>query len=160
MNTSCRGYTLIEMMTVLAVMTILITATIPLGAFWVQSAKLSTVAGELTHSIGKAVGTALRNRYAINSDGAITTLCITGTDGITVREGTIDTAPSCSANTGTVIWTASRPDDVEITSVGDRVTCLCFDTSGLLTTNQCVGCLTRSSLDLSIGDKRETIFVY
>lgn len=160
---SSLGYTLTELMIVLAIMSILLGATIPLGSFWINNSKITFVSGELSHALGKALGSALRNEGGRETDEPAAAVCISSTNMLTVLEATEDDLPSCSASSGNEIWRTQLSDRVEIKNLDNAVSCVCFTSRALLTTeNTCGVCLadSQNSLDLSIGDKNETLFVH
>lgn len=156
-----RGYTLIELTTVLAVTAILTASTVPLGSFWIERAQITEATGELTHSFGKAVATSLRNQHALNSTSAVTAVCVSQDNQLTVLEALATTPPNCSTSAGDKIWTTSLPERLSISNSGTDVSCMCFNTNGFLTTaDSCGTCSVGSSLDLTVGGRTETLNVY
>lgn len=154
-----RGFTLIEMVTVLAVSTILLATTIPLGGFWIESAKLSSTKGEMSHGIGKAIATALRNEQALDSASPASALCLSPTNQLSVLQANSSELPNCAASTGTTVWTSSIPENIEVTDNINVLQCLCFNPSGLLTNNSCAACTLEPILEMSIGDHAEVLHV-
>ena len=57
----CRGFTLIELMVTLAVLAMLLLATVPLAADWIHSAQTRDAHGKLVRSYGTTKALALRN---------------------------------------------------------------------------------------------------
>ena len=162
-RSSLLGYTLTELIIVLAITSILLGATIPLGSFWINNSRITFVSGELSHALGKAIGGALRNEGGSTADEPAAAVCISSDNVLTVLEATATETPSCSTPEGNEVWRTQLSDRVEITSQSNAVSCVCFTSRALLTTNsQCGVCLaaTESSVDLSIGDKNETLFIH
>ena len=160
---SILGYTMTELMIVLAITSILLGATIPLGSFWINNSRITFVSGELSHALGKAIGSALRNEGGRTVDEPAAAVCISSANDLTVLEATLTDTPSCSTSVGNEVWRTQLSDRVEITNLSNAVSCMCFTSRALLTTNdQCGVCLssTQSSVDLSIGDKNETLFIH
>lgn len=157
-----KGYTLIELMTVLAITAILIASTVPLGAYWIERANLAESTGELTHSFGKAIATALKNQHALDPADAIAAICISNTNELTILESQATTALNCSTGMGDKLWTADLPKGIDITSNNTAVSCMCFTSNGFLTNSaaNCSGCITSNTLNLAIGDRSEKLNVY
>ncbi len=154
-----HGFSLIELMMILAIMALLATAAAPLTGGWVKDADLTKVRGSLTQAVGRAKAASLRNFRGAQSNAPVAAICIANNT-VTVREGTSANAPSCSSNTGTVVWQDPLDSDVTITSGGSAVSCLCFDNRGLLTNNACTGCSTTGSLTLTAGSHNDTLTIY
>lgn len=155
-----RGFTLVEMTTVLAVSGILLASTIPLGSYWTQKAKMADATGELTHSIGKAIGSALRNPNALDADVAIAAVCISPDNEVTVLEANVGTPIDCTNGNGNTLKTGTLPPGLEITRFGQTQNCLCFNSSALLTNNnQCSTCSTNATLDLTVGSQTYSLHV-
>lgn len=154
-----RGFSLVELLVVLAVSGILLGSTIPLGSHWMKSANLSTVDGEMSHGIGKAIAAALRNEQAVDSMEPAAALCLSDTNQLTVLEANASDLPNCSAGTGKTVWTTSMPSNATITADGSDISCLCFNPYALLTTHNCSSCTTKNTLDLSIGNVKKVLYV-
>ncbi len=157
---SCSGFTLVEMMIVILIVGVLAGISTPLGVHWINNAKISFVSGELSHGIGKAMGSALRNPASAGTDQPASALCISNTSLLQVVERTSTTAPACSPVSGKIIWEASLDDKVSITSNSTAVSCMCFTPRTLLTTTNCSSCLTENRVNVSIGDKNESLFIH
>ncbi len=154
-----RGFSLIELLVVLAITGILLGSTIPLGSNWIKSANLSTTDGELSHAIGMAIATALRNEQAIDSAEPAAALCLSDTNGLSVLKANTSGLPNCNGGTGTEIWSSSVPSNTAITANGRDISCLCFNPYGQLTQNNCTSCTMETALDLSIGSKKRVLNV-
>ncbi len=154
-----RGFSLIELLIVLTVSAILLGSTIPLGSHWIKSASLSSTDGEMSHGIGIAIATALRNEQALDSTEPAAALCLSDTHKLSVLEATASELPNCTAGTGTSVWSSSLPGRATVTSNGDAINCLCFNPYGLLTTNSCSSCTTETALDIDIDTSHRVLHV-
>ncbi len=154
-----RGFSLVELMIILAITALLATAAAPLTSGWVRDAELTEVRGSLTQAFGRAKAASLRNFRGAQSNAPVAAICLANNT-VTVREGTSTNAPSCSANTGTLVWQNPLDSNVTITSSGSAVSCLCFDNRGLLTNNACASCSTAGTLTLTAGSQNDTLTIY
>lgn len=159
MRKQSRGISMIEMLVTIAISAILLGISIPLGSFWIESASLSSTKGEISHGIGKAIATSLRNEQAIDRNEPAAALCLSNTNQLTVLQASASELPNCALGTGTSVWTSSIPERVMIKENGTNINCLCFNIYGLLTTTNCPGCATEPVLDISIGDRQATLHV-
>ena len=154
------AFTLVELMVVIAIMSILTVITIPAGYYWVENSRITNVKGNLTEAVGRAKGAAIRNERAVFGGDPVAIICISETSHLIILEGTAAAAPACEDSVGTQIWTAELDAKVTVSNSGSEVTCLCFNNSGLLTTIVCAGCLTQPTVELAINDLDETIYIY
>jgi len=159
MNKSEAGFTLIEAMIVVAVSAILLAVTVPLSAFWTNRADISTAKGELSHGFGKAISLALRNEQALPIGEPAAALCLAPDNQLTVLEPSPSELPNCSANTGNMVWRATIPESISMSSNGNNVSCMCFNTAGLLTNNNCGGCSVTPTIDVGVGNEMDTVHV-
>jgi len=126
-----RGFTLVELLVVVAIVAVLMLVTVPYGGTWVRSAKLSVAKGELTQAHGFAKGAAFRNQWAaVNTDSK-----------------------------GNVIWSAQLDSSVSITQNATRLSCMCFDNLAQLTLGGCSACSTTGTLDIAVGADSDTLFL-
>jgi len=161
---SQSGFTLIEAMIVVAVSGILLAITLPLSAFWLERADMSAAKGELSQGFGKAIALALRNEHALSSDQVASAMCISSDNELTILQPTNSTElPSCATGTGTatgtLVWTSSLPDDIEIKVNGNDVSCMCFRSTGFPTTAGCGGCTNTATVQVSVGSEEDTVHV-
>lgn len=157
-----KGFTLIELMTVLAVTAILIASTVPLGAYWIEQANIAKGTGELTQSFGKAIGASLRNQHALDAGAAVAAICISETNQVTVLESNTTTTLNCANGTGDSTWTTTLPENLSITSGINDVSCMCFNASSFLTNTatNCSSCATGSSVTLTTRGRSEVLDVF
>ena len=159
MNTSYKGYTLVELMVALTVSATVLATTIQLGRHWVEQAKISNSDGELTQGIGKAISIAVRNEQALDSLSPVSALCRSETNQLSVLKANTTELPNCASREGTAVWASSIPDDIDITANGVDMECLCFNAYGLQTTNSCGSCTTTTVLSVSAGSSETTLYI-
>lgn len=159
MNKLAHGFSIIELVTVLAISSILLVATVPMGSFWLDSARISTTDGEMSHGIGKAIAIALRNEQALDNAEPAAALCLSDTNQLTVLQATATDTPNCDTAKGTSVWTSAIPDDINITDGGNDVECFCFTPYGLPTNNSCSSCTVATTVDMEIGNRLEVLHV-
>ncbi len=163
LKTLAHGFSLTELLVVVAVSGILLGSTVPLGSHWIKSARLSSVDGEMSHAIGIAIATSIRNEQALDSTEPAAALCLSDTNQLLVLEANASVMPNCTAGTGTgtgtLVWSASMPNDVKISVNGSDIRCLCFTPYAQLTTTNCLGCSTATELDLSVDNVQRVLYV-
>ena len=155
-----RGFTLVELLTVIGIIGILAAISIPAGFFWVQNASMTNVKGDLIEAAGRAKNTALRNMNVVTAHDPVAAVCISDTSRLSVLEGTTTQAPDCATGTGTKLWTTQLDEKVTVVKSGTTVNCICFDKLALLTTDECTGCLDQPTITLGINDRNDTLFIY
>lgn len=142
------GFTLIELMVVVALVGILAIMAGPLTSSWVDNAKLDHVVHLLSDGYGRAEAAALRNRQGIINGGAAAVLCLSSA-GLALYEAVDEnTSASCS---GSAIWSASLPSDVQISAGSTALSCLAFNNQGLLATPSGSSCQNSASVVVSVG---------
>ena len=173
-----EGFSLIELMTVVAIIGILAATTFPLGQTWVSEAKVTKARGNLTQALGKAKSVAIRNKELATEIEPVTAVCLADstndTQTITVYERTsvtsgattTITAPDCATAAGAVVWSTRISGNVSINTGADNdvaVTCACFDRSGLTTQyDSCTSCVNTRvyPITLTAGTNSEKMFVH
>ena len=154
-----QGHTLLELVTVLGIMSILTAVAIPAGAFWIDKAKISDASGEFQQAMGIAFSAAIRNEYAIATTDPIAVLCLSSERQIRVLTANGSELPNCSASTGTQIWSSAIPEQVSITADNSEFSCLCLNSTVIQTNLNCIGCFTGSEVNVSVDNRSETLYV-
>lgn len=166
-----RGFTLIEVMIVIALIAFIAVIGAPLGGGWVRQADLLEVEGDLTQAFGQARAAAMRNLPGVTGADPVAVVCVSNTGALEVRVGQRDfavatpvlTLPSCTALSGEVIWQTQLDTDVALTYNGTAFSCACFSSQGLLTTtaSQCTACINQHTLLATVsGGTHETLSLY
>lgn len=168
-NQKQRGFNLIELMIIIAILATLAVAAVPLGGAWVQDADLIEVEGDLTSAIGRAKSSSLRNATAVTGGNPVSAICISDTNMVTILNANGAGTPDCVAGTGDQVWQAQLDSDVEIfeTNLADLedpvndISCVCFNNKGLLTqAAPCQACSVTSTITLMAGRKDAHIEIY
>ena len=154
------AFTLVELMVVIAIMSILTVISIPAGYYWVGNSRIANVTGNLTEAVGRAKNAALRNEHGVLGPDPVAIICISDIKELSILEGTATAVPVCEDNIGLQKWAAKLDAKVTISSSGSNVTCICFNNMGLLTTTLCADCLAQPTINLATNDLDETIFIY
>lgn len=157
-----KGFTLIEIMIVIAMIALLALATMPMGGSWLRSADLQRTEGQLLEAIGRAKAGALRNPSGTIGDDPVMAICLDSTL-LQVLQGSGGSPPDCSGTIGAQIWKADLDPGVTITEVGTNgatITCACFNNKGLLTTNSCTSCTSSTTFTLTAGGKHATVSIH
>jgi prepilin-type N-terminal cleavage/methylation domain-containing protein len=156
-----NGFTLIEVLIVIAIFALIILVAAPLSGYWVRDANRLEVEGQLTQAIGRAKAAALRNYMAATGENPVTAICLSATNLLTVREGTAGVAPDCDPAAGTQLWQAQLSEHVAVQAGGAALSCLCFTNKGLLTgTSTCNTCSTTTSFTLTAGGEPTSLVLY
>lgn len=148
LNVYIRGISAIETLIALAALSLLITMAVPIGNHIQKRENLSTAHSSLSQGIEKAITTAVYNEKRLERTEPSAALCLTQPNQLSVLKATSNELPNCAAGTGSMVWSASVPENIDITSNGDALNCLCFDRYGLLTTNSCPVCSAETSFEL------------
>ena len=97
-----RGFTLIELVTVVAIVAVLLVAGVPMIGDAIQTARIRSAAGELAASLQAARAVALRSNnsatYQLESTGSWT---VTLPDGTQAKSGRLDFVDKVSVNPAT-----------------------------------------------------------
>lgn len=158
-----RGYTLIEVLIVIAILAFVVLLAAPLSGTWVSDANIQETQGQLQEAVGKAKSIALRNQMMALGGAPVAAICISNAMALTVRKGTAGVPPSCVAPlAGEQVWQTQISTKVSIKQSSTVVSCICFDNKGLVTTNDtCSTCANSTALDLIIGNQpAESFMVY
>lgn len=158
-----RGFTLIEVLIVIAIFALIILVAAPLTGFWVRDANLLEAEAQMTQAVGRAKAAALRNYMAAKGDDPVTVICLSDTNLLTVREGTAGVPPSCGTTpAGTQLWRAQLSTNVTVQANSADFSCVCFTNKALLTNGgaTCSACSTSTQFSLSAGGEPTTLVLY
>ncbi|MCY1278644.1 hypothetical protein D9M68_217700 [compost metagenome] len=124
-----RGFTLIEMLVVLALLGAFAMLAVPFASGWTARARLNVAESTWQEAYGRAKAAALRNRHGIHGAQAASVLCVSG-PALEVR---VASSPTSAASCASVRqWRATLPDGLESRHAGAAVSCFAFDNRGSL----------------------------
>lgn len=149
-----KGFTLIEVLIVIAIIGALVLVAAPLTGGWVKEANITNVESAMNEAIGRAKAIALRNENAITGNNAVAAICIdSATRKLTVLESaSAGASPDCTTPTGAQVWQSQLSTDIAVTVAGASVTCLCFDNKSILTqASNCSTCTNATNFNLNSG---------
>jgi|GEM_PF-1611294 len=160
---AASGFTLVEVLIVVALIATLAMAVVPLGNSWTSSAESVNTKGVLSQAISRAKSTALRNGNKIAENNAVTAVCVSsGKVEVHEASGTV-TSAHCSSGGGSTTWSNKIGTNLTIKNNGTTLSCMCFSTKGLLVTtpSNCSSCASTSTFEFSgSGIENETIAIY
>ncbi|TWI52771.1 prepilin-type N-terminal cleavage/methylation domain-containing protein [Pseudomonas duriflava] len=128
-----KGFTLIELMVTIAVLSILMMAGIPLTQGWVNSAHQRDAASVMQQGIARAKAVALRNPAGVaGTDKAAVLLCRSDATLVLVRPENSQKALDCAQSADAqVLWSGTLPKQVDIVANNKRFLCLALDNQAL-----------------------------
>jgi type IV pilus assembly protein PilA len=146
-----RGFTLIEVMIVLAIFSLIVIVAAPLSGSWVREANMTESEGQLTQAVGRAKAAALRNKMGATGNAPASAVCLSNTKLLTVREGTsAGVAPHCTTPTGDQLWQAQVNASITVQANSAALSCMCFTNKGTLTNDgNCATCSTSTTFTIS-----------
>lgn len=156
------GFTLIEIMVVIALIAFLALSVSPIGGSWVRSANVQKTEGNLMEAIGRAKAGALRNPTGLVGGLPVTAICLSDT--LVVLQSADSNPPNCTGLVGNQLWRIPIDTGVKITASStstEAISCACFNNKGLLSTNEtCSSCATTTTFHLSSGSKNATVSIH
>lgn len=158
-----RGYTLIEVLIVIAILAAVVLLAAPISGSWIADSNIQEAEGQLKEAIGRAKSIALRNQMMARGDAPVAAICISTERALTVRKGTSAEPPECSSTPkGEQVWQSQINQKVTLKKDADTVSCLCFNNKGLTTIGgTCSACTSDTTLTLSVGSGTpETFAIY
>jgi len=154
------AFTLVELLTVIAIVGVLAGISVPAASFWLDRSKVISATGNLKEAIGYAKGAAVRNFGVAASGVPVSAVCISETNELRVLEGTTNTTPDCSSTTQSALWSTNMNSDVQVTDNGESVQCLCFNSTAILTTNQCSSCQADPVVSIVLDELNENLHIF
>ena len=128
-----RGFSLVELMVVIAILGILAVVAAPFTASWRQDADVRAAASTLELAFGKARALALRNPAEMFETAAGVRQVASGVKRenavLLVCEGA-PTSANCTAGGSAEVWSGRFPDGVSITVNGGQMTAHGLDNTG------------------------------
>lgn len=122
-----RGFSLIEMMIVIAIVGTVAAIGVPLTGAWMTSAQLREMQGSLGQGVARAKAIALRNPGGVTGTVAAAILCRSNDTLQLIGAADADGA-SCNDDSQ---WSASLLSATTIAAGGMTFSCLAFDNRGL-----------------------------
>jgi prepilin-type N-terminal cleavage/methylation domain-containing protein len=156
------GFTLIEVMIVVAIIALVVLVTAPLSGHWVTDANRLEAEGQLNQAVGRAKASALRNYMGATGNTAVTAICLSNDNVLTVLEGTPGTpavSPDCTTGTGTQLWRGKLHANITVQADAADFSCMCFDNRAT-PTSSCNTCSTSTKFSLTAGGETEPVAVY
>lgn len=156
------GFTLIEVMIVVSIIALIVLVAAPLSGHWVTDANRLEAEGQLNQAVGRAKASALRNYMGATEKSAVTAICLSSDNVITVLEGTPGTppvSPVCSSNTGTQLWRGKLHANIKVKADTADFSCMCFDNRAM-PTDSCATCSTSTQFSLTAGGESVPVVVH
>ncbi|MNO43262.1 Fimbrial protein precursor [compost metagenome] len=141
------GFSLIELMIVVALIGILVGLAAPFTSTWTDSAQVREAEGLLNQGIGRAKAIALRNRFGMIDSQASALLCLSQDNLLSLHEAASAGSEASCASPQT--WSAQLPRRVALQNDGADFDCLALDARALPLGKN--GCSTSQSFALSAG---------
>jgi prepilin-type N-terminal cleavage/methylation domain-containing protein len=156
MVNSVKGFTLIELMVTLAVMSILLMAGVPLTQGWINSAHQRDAASVIQQGIARAKAMALRNPAGvIGSDKPAALLCRNDSTLVLAQPASNQNAFNCSqVGSAQIVWSSALPKQVTVESDDKAFQCVALDNRALPFQSSQAG-LNCATVDLAVKAGRE-----
>lgn len=118
------GFSLIEMMVVVAILGILAVAGTALTVNWVKQAEITKTVSSLANAISLAKSTSMRNERGFTDNSAASQICLNSNNILSVHKPTSSASASC---TSTSIYSFQIPANVQIKDVSSTtLNCIAF----------------------------------
>jgi prepilin-type N-terminal cleavage/methylation domain-containing protein len=154
------GFTLIEVLIVIAIFAMIILVGAPLTGAWVTDASRLETEGQLTQAMGRAKAAALRNYMAATGDTPVTAICLADDNILTVLEGAPGTpSPDCNSATGTQLWRAKLHPSIAVKLNSEEFSCVYFDNKGT-PIKDCANTISTLEFTLTAGGETEPVALY
>ena len=146
-----RGFSLVELMVVLALLGFLLMLVVPFTSTWSANAKLRDAENLLHQGVGRVKALAQRNNLGIKGSEVAARLCL---DNATAKLE-VYPADTCS---GTTAWSAQLPTAISIKNDGALFSCLAMSNRGLPLSKG--NCSIKSEYTLSIGGENVQVTLH
>ena len=118
------GFSLIEMMVVIAIVAILAVAGVALTSSWVKQAEITKTVTSLASAINLAKSTSIRNENGFTDNSTAAQICLNQNILSVYKPASSTTAASCSS---TAIYSFQIPSNVQIKDVSNTtLNCIAF----------------------------------
>jgi prepilin-type N-terminal cleavage/methylation domain-containing protein len=145
------GFTLIEVVVVMALTAMLLVLSVAFGMQWANSAAVSTGQGVVEHAYSMAKATALANPGASTGTAAASIVCFTTTQ-VSVYAG-----GACS---GSAVWSGALPSGVAVLfgspTPSATANCIALSDAATVVVPASSGCTASSQYAVSKGDASAT----
>ncbi|WP_286974290.1 type II secretion system protein [Pseudomonas sp.] len=144
-----RGFTLVELMVTVTVMSVILLAAVPLTMGWSSSARQLETANLLKQGVSRAKATALRNPGGVGLESPAAALCLSNDTLSLVRQDKAGTFSCSPSNSSYSIWSAKVPEGVAVQVGGADFQCLAMDNRGLAVNQS--GCATTAANSITVS---------
>jgi type IV fimbrial biogenesis protein FimT len=138
MRRAAPGFTLVELMIVIVVLSILLLLGVPLTTKWVGSANVNSATVSFTQGAAWAKSRALRNTAGVALTAASAYLILVNGTATSTSGGTVcvkdATTTSTTLDCSGAIWSAQLPNGTSATLNGAAAQCLALSPTGVATT--------------------------
>jgi prepilin-type N-terminal cleavage/methylation domain-containing protein len=146
------GFSLIEMMVVVAILGILAVAGTALTVNWVKQAEITKTVASLANAISLAKSISIRNERGFTDNSAASQICLNSNNILSVYKPTSTASASC---TSTSIYSYQIPANVQIKDVSSTpLNCIAFGHLG--DQQNILPCTTDKVLNITNGSLSET----
>lgn len=146
MSRPSHGFTLVEIMVVVAILALIVLVGAPLTSGWSASADMVNGKGALIQAVSRAKSMALRNEVGVTEGNSGAAICIDSNKKIEVRKPTsASSSANCSTNGGTAVWSTNTSLNLTFKVGTDTLSCLCFDNKGQVISSVAASCDTCGS---------------
>lgn len=159
-NTRPSGFSIIELMVVLALLAVTLAKGIPFTVEWINSSRVATASSVMVEAVGLAKAQALRNPVGMINAGAISAVCLDNGQ-VQVVAAANENSPAGCANSSKMLWAQNISPNLNILAEDNSFECLCFDSKARFnTTASCDGCSRSSAFTLSLGGSSDSVEIY
>lgn len=144
------GLTLIEALVAMAILCVMTAIAFPISVTHSERENLSLTHDRFSYALEKSILTAVTNEHYVNPSSPAATLCRSESNQLRILQASEAALPNCSTGSGTTVWKADLPPNVDIQSNGETVQCMCFNPEGFLTSNNCLACATTLPIEFRV----------